>query len=94
MKRIYTHYKNGLQYQVIEHCKLQVNSVWVDAYIYVQFPKVAGVHTEKYVRSITEFHEKFTPVGDMPVTTDSCTFLEQLRNYQFHTILGKYKLWH
>lgn len=93
MKRIYTHYKNGLQYQVIEHCKLQVNSVWVDAYIYVQFPKVAGVHTEKYVRPVTEFHAKFTPVEDAPVTTDSCTFLEQLRNYQFHTILGKYKLW-
>lgn len=94
MKHIYTHYKNGLQYQVIDRCKLQIDSVWVHAYIYVQFPKVAGIHNEKYVRSIKEFHEKFIPVEDESVPTDSCTFLEQLRNYQFHTILGKYKLWH
>lgn len=93
MKRIYTHYKNGLQYQVIEHCKLQVDDVWVNAYIYVQFPKIAGVHIEKYVRPIAEFNEKFIPVENVSVPTDSCTFLEQLRNYQFHTILGKYKLW-
>lgn len=94
MKDIYQHYNNGLHYQIIEHCKLQINGAWVDGYIYVRFPKVSGVHVEKYVRSITDFHDKFTKVEEDKILTDSCTFLEQLRNYQFSTILGKYKLWH
>lgn len=93
MKTIYVHYKNNLQYQVIDHCKLQVNSEWVDAYVYVQFPQIPGTYNQKYVRSVKEFLTKFTLVEETNSITDGCSFLEYIRSYQLQNLIGKYKLW-
>ena len=93
MKPIYTHYKNGVQYQVIDYCQLQQNGEWVDAYIYVQFPEIKGICSQKYVRAVKEFNEKFSLTPQESELNDSCSFLDVLRAEQLSKILGKYKLW-
>ena len=93
MKPIYTHYRNGIQYQVIDHCKLQQDGLWVDAYIYVQFPEISGVRNQKYVRTVEEFNSKFSLILEQISVKDSCSLLDVIRGGQLSTILGKYKLW-
>ena len=91
---VYRHHK-GNYYRVIDHCRIQLNDEWVDAYIYVDADKFRSVYAIKYVRSISEFHAKFSPVLDeqeLHAIQDSESILEQLRQYQLFDILGKYKL--
>lgn len=93
MKTIYIHYNNGVQYQIIDFCKIQQNDEWVDAYIYEQYPHIAGVHNMKFVRSVTEFNAKFKANTTNVLPNDNYSLLDFVRNFQLSDILGKYKLW-
>lgn len=93
MESIYTHTKAGGQYKIIDFCKIQQNNEWIDAYIYEKYPKVNGIHSDKYVRSISEFKHKFVKLEKELNKTDGYSILELVRNFQLSEILGKYKLW-
>ena len=91
---IYRHHK-GSYYRIIDHCRIQLNDEWVDAYIYVDADKFRSVYAIKYVRPISEFHAKFSPVLDeqeLHAIQDSESLLDKIRQYQLSDILGKYKL--
>lgn len=51
---VYKHYKNKINYVVVDFCKIQENNEWVEAVLYREF---AG--TQWYVRSLKEFKDKF-----------------------------------
>lgn len=53
-KTIYTHYKNGKDYYIIDYCSIQENDVWVTAILYKE---VGG--NIFFVRSEKEWDEKF-----------------------------------
>lgn len=92
---VYKHHRTNNYYRIIDHCRIQLNDVWTDAYIYVEADKSRSVYAVKYVRSITEFHEKFKPVLDEDELTsinDSESLLDKLRQGQLASIFGKYKL--
>ena len=55
----YKHYKNGKKYTTINMCKIQENGEWIHAIIYRE---VGG--EDLYVRSLSEFSEKFEGMGD------------------------------
>lgn len=91
---IYRHYK-GNYYRIIDHCRIQLNDEWVDAYIYVDADKFRSVYAIKYVRPISEFHAKFSPVLDeqeLHTIQDSESLLDKIRQGQLSDILGKFKL--
>ena len=91
----YRHNKSQNTYRIIDHCKLQINNEWVPGYIYVQAHQPPTVYAEKYVRTVTEFHMKFTPVLDedgIDNIQDGESLLDLIRNGQLASILGKYKL--
>jgi len=54
LNQTYTHYKNNQTYLTINFCKIQENDIWVKAVIYK-----ANDCEELFVRSYTEFKEKF-----------------------------------
>ena len=54
--KIYKHYRNKKTYLVEDFCKIQVNGEWVDAVIY------SDEADNKFVRSLSEFEEKFEEV--------------------------------
>lgn len=79
---IYKHYKNQKYYKIIDWCKIQSNSQWVDAYIYVEADKPYHVAKHKFVRTVEEFHNKFTPVLDkeeLEGVKDSSSLLDMIR---------------
>ena len=91
---IYRH-TNGNYNKIIDHCRIQLNDEWIDAYIYVEADKSASVYAIKYVRPITEFHAKFTVVLDeksLSQINDSESILDKIRQGQLAAIFGKYKL--
>ena len=53
-KTIYTHYKNGKDYYIINYCSIQENDVWVTGLIYKQ---VGG--NILFVRSEENFEKSF-----------------------------------
>jgi hypothetical protein len=57
----YIHYKNKKKYNFKDHCKIQVNAIWIDACIYYEH-NVTPI--KYYVRPLKEFHEKFKKEKD------------------------------
>ena len=91
---IYRHYKGNYN-RIIDHCRIQLNDEWVDAYIYVDADKFSSVYAIKYVRPISEFHAKFSPVLDeqeLHTIQDSESLLDKIRQGQLSDIFGKFKL--
>lgn len=58
-EKLYQHYKNGLNYKIVEECLLQENGKWIDGVIYIS--EKAGLEV-KFVRSKEEFNLKFKEV--------------------------------
>lgn len=52
---IYTHYKNNLEYIIIDFCKIQENNEWVDGIIY----KLKDSDNPAFVRTKKEFNKSF-----------------------------------
>ena len=92
---IYKHYSNGNYYKIVDHCLLQIDDAWVDAYIYVDATKSSAVYTQKFARPVVEFHSKFSPVlneQELHSIQDGESLLDKLRQGQLASIFGKYKL--
>lgn len=95
MQKLYQHYKNKNYYKIIDWCKVQIEGEWVDAYVYIENTPLFGAYKQKYVRPITEFHEKFVPIMDEDEyykIADGVSLLDSIRNEQLWGLLGKYKL--
>ena len=54
----FIHYKNKKVYTPIDLCKVQLDGEWIDAVIYIQNSN-SGM---KFVRTLIEFKEKFSPL--------------------------------
>ena len=95
MQQVTYRHSNGNYYRIIDHCRIQINGEWTDAYIYVEADKFRSVYAVKYVRTIVEFHQKFTPVLDeqeLLSISDGESLLDKIRQGQLSDILGRFKL--
>jgi len=95
MQKVYQHYNNKKYYKIVDWCKIQEEGKWVDAYIYKENTPSFGEYRQKFVRTITEFHQKFMPVMDEEEymkTSDGISLLDSIRNEQLYSLLGKYKI--
>ena len=53
-KTIYTHYKKGGNYEVLDICEYQHEGIWYEAVFYVSLDT-----GKKYVRQEQDFNDKF-----------------------------------